>query len=567
MCGTRARKVLKYLHHTIPDSIPRSSVLALKKLPAQVLSTLHAGSDLRQITEDPQLRNWLGANPVPSAKASVQGPLFRGTLVFVQVTFNRPNQMPFSMTAADIQIAVNYATLAVGPMQRYAWQYGSNSVQVLPNILSFNANLQGNAFTDDDVQGWVDSIVQDNNLTNACVVILHDTMAANSPTNTDAKGALGYHDMTDDGHPYCYCKVLGQNLTVADKNRLYAHTLSHEIAEMTVDPKANLENPEVCDACFNNCMNNQFDLFDSNGTFIGGTNNPSTASSFTFFINSIIRPNAYDPKTECAVAGSDLTAVCVYPPPGVQGELLSYEDAGTPGNVSNAVLVGLGGWLQFKFIFAGRNAAGQDRIYAVNQNGELLSYGDAGTLGNVSDPVVVGFGGWQQFKFVFGGRNAAGQDRIYAVNQNGELLSYGDAGTLGNVSDPVVVGFGGWQQFKFVFGGRNAAGEDRVYAVNQNGELLSYGDAGTAGNVSDPVVVGFGGWQQLKFVFGGRNAAGEDRIYAVNQNGELLSYGDAGTSGNVSSPLVVGFSAWLQFKFLFAGRNVAGDNRIYAVVA
>ncbi len=97
--------------------------------------------------------------------------------------------------------------------------------------------------------------------------------------------------------------------------------------------------------------------------------------------------------------------------------------------------------------------------------GELLSYGDAGTLGNVSDPVVVGFGGWLDFKFLFSGRNLAGEDRIYAVDQNGELLSYGDAGTLGNVSDPVVVGFGGWLDFKFLFSGRNLAGEDRIYAV------------------------------------------------------------------------------------------------------
>jgi hypothetical protein len=29
--------------------------------------------------------------------------------------------------------------------------------------------------------------------------------------------------------------------------------------------------------------------------------------------------------------------------------------------------------------------------------------------------VVVGFGGWQVFSQLFAGRNAAGQDRIYAV--------------------------------------------------------------------------------------------------------------------------------------------------------
>ena len=34
----------------------------------------------------------------------------------------------------------------------------------------------------------------------------------------------------------------------------------------------------------------------------------------------------------------------------------------------------------------------QGRIYAVNQQGQLLSYGDNGTFGNVSDPVVIGEG-------------------------------------------------------------------------------------------------------------------------------------------------------------------------------
>jgi hypothetical protein len=29
--------------------------------------------------------------------------------------------------------------------------------------------------------------------------------------------------------------------------------------------------------------------------------------------------------------------------------------------------------------------------------------------------VVVGFGGWQQFKFLFAGQNVAGDDRIYAI--------------------------------------------------------------------------------------------------------------------------------------------------------
>ena len=66
------------------------------------------------------------------------------------------------------------------------------------------------------------------------------------------------------------------------------------------------------------------------------------------------------------------------------------------------------------------------------ETGQLLSYGDAGSPGNVSNPVVVGFGGWLDFKFLFSGRNLSGENRIYAVDQSGQLLSYGDAGSPGN---------------------------------------------------------------------------------------------------------------------------------------
>jgi hypothetical protein len=61
--------------------------------------------------------------------------------------------------------------------------------------------------------------------------------------------------------------------------------------------------------------------------------------------------------------------------------------------------------------------------FGPDRGGRLLSYGDAGTPGNVSAPVVVGFGGWSDFKFLFAGRNVAGEDRIYAVDQSGQLLS------------------------------------------------------------------------------------------------------------------------------------------------
>ena len=241
------------------------------------------------------------------------------------------------------------------------------------------------------------------------------------------------------------------------------------------------------------------------------------------------------------------------------GQLLSYGDAG----VSDPVIVGNDDWLDFKFLFAGENLSGENRIYAVDHSGQLLSYGDDGTPGNVSAPVTVGFGGWLDFKFLFAGKNLSGENRIYAVNQGGQLLSYGDDATPGNVSDPVIVGNDDWLDFKFLFAGQNLSGENRIYAVTQ-GKLLSYGDDGTPGNVSHPVTVGNGDWLDLKLMFAGTNFSGDNRIYGVNQSGQLLSYQDAGNVGNVWGRFA-SLGGWLDFKFLFAGQNLSGENRIYAV--
>jgi hypothetical protein len=575
-CDTRAVKILKHLRGRIPATIDRASVDALERLPSSQLASLRTPADSNRVIADAQLRDWLASNPLPAPRARVSGPLFHGTLVFVQAVFQQPGLPPSSVSLADVQTAVNYATLAVIPIQRYAWQYGPNSVAVSPTPITFPAAVAGPTFTMAEFESWVDQCAQmarDAGIDSPCIVILHNRDLANAPQFAGQRNS--FHSVTRGRTPYCYCLVFGENLSVADNNhsangrtteKVYAHMLSHEIAEMVVDPFVDGTNPEVCDACAGNCSNDLYDLFDQNAVFLGGTADTAAATGFAFFINAIVSADVALDANACVTGGADPTSACVYPPPFVTGELLSYGDAGTPGNVSNPMLVGFGGWLDFRFLFAGANAAGADRIYAVDAGGRLLSYGDAATLGNVSNPVVVGLGGWQPFKFLFGAANLGGENRIYAVDSNGRLLSYGDAGTPGNVSDPIVVGFGGWRDFRFLFGGRNGAGENRIYAVDDDGRLLSYGDAGTPGNVSDPIVVGLGGWRDFRFLFSGRNLAGANRIYAVNQDGELLSYGDAGTPGNVSSPDTVGFGGWLAFKFLFGGRNAAVQDRIYAVV-
>src|ERR1700680_1521580 len=102
LCATRAVKVLKHIHRIIPKTVPRSSLEALEKLPSSQLANLHLTSDWDKVTEDAQLKDWLANNPIPAPQAGISTPLFQGTLVFVQLIFQEPNQPPSSVTTADV---------------------------------------------------------------------------------------------------------------------------------------------------------------------------------------------------------------------------------------------------------------------------------------------------------------------------------------------------------------------------------------------------------------------------------------------------------------------------------
>jgi hypothetical protein len=318
-------KVLKYLRRTVPDSIPQSSMVALERLPSDVLASLRSSSDLDAVINDKRLKDWLTKNPIPAAGPTVSEPLFDGTLVFAQVSFAIPDLPPSGITAADTQTAIDYATLAVQPIQRYAAQYGPNSVSVWPVAIPYTARLQGNSFDDAEFEGWVDNIAQfmrEQQVSNPCIVIMHNRGLPNSPTFTNERDS--FHLMTGSGTPYCYSLVFDENLSIADNNHtagnkpnenVYAHALSHEIAEMVVDPRGDDRNPEVCDACSGNCNVSFFDLFDQNGVFIGGTTDIGSAPSYSFFISSIVRSDVALDSNFCVAQGGDVQSACIYPPP------------------------------------------------------------------------------------------------------------------------------------------------------------------------------------------------------------------------------------------------------------
>jgi hypothetical protein len=314
ICMTRAIKNLRYIEHAAAHTFSKKDLEEISALRPEVL--LKLGTIQPHLIHNTKLAHFLRNNPIPLPKASVSGPLFNGTLVFARITFNRTNQPSlFSATNADIQMAITYATLAVIPIHAYALQYGLNSVNVSQNIVPHDVDLIGNTFSDDLLKPLTDAIIRENNLRDSCVIFLADP---NCPRNTTQPGDIGYHHVTDNGNPFCFCRV-GQNLTIADPNNQYAGILSHEIAEMVVDPKLDGSNPEVCDACFNNCGNNQFNFFDNDTKFIRGSNVFPPQFSYHFFIDGIVKPGDIDPHSpeSCVLPGKNARDACVYAPPTV----------------------------------------------------------------------------------------------------------------------------------------------------------------------------------------------------------------------------------------------------------
>ena len=226
--------------------------------------------------------------------------LFSGTVHFVNLTFETPGG-PVKVPLLDLQTALDYAVKAAVPIANYCTQYGTNHLGIDTTLISFTATLTGTFYTDADIQKWVGEIAAANNIpTNDAIIIL----SPHGVTNTDApisQGVLGYHGYQS--HPYCFANVLGTPLTVPDSADYYAVALSHEIAEMVVDPLADLGNPEVCDPCAGNCGVDYRNYFDASGTWQGGT------QGYAFFTDGIVTP------AEASACPAPASA-CIYNPTG-----------------------------------------------------------------------------------------------------------------------------------------------------------------------------------------------------------------------------------------------------------
>jgi hypothetical protein len=115
----------------------------------------------------------------------------------------------------------------------------------------------------------------------------------------------GYHAVAN--IPYVVAGVT-TGLTLADNADVYAMVVSHETAEMIVDPNVDGNNPEVCDPCDVNCNNLTRCYFDSSGKFLGTNQaSPPGGFPFTYYTCAVVQPAG---AADCPAPPAN----CQYPP-------------------------------------------------------------------------------------------------------------------------------------------------------------------------------------------------------------------------------------------------------------
>jgi hypothetical protein len=306
-CATRAQKNIRWLCRHAPEVFlgdePRTGWES--RIPNNVLAQLHRSIPRR--FDGPLDLERLRQITFPRVESALKEPLFNGTIHFVQVRFtiqSPPNRV--SVSATDVQTAVSYATTAAPQIVAYAGQYGPTAIKVSQSVLTYDVTLASNTYTDTDLQGWVNAIRANHSLPDsACIAILNPPGVINTAADP-SQGVLGYHGKSE--VPYVFVNVFGSGLTIGDANDDYAEALSHEIAEMAVDPAADLVNPEVCDPCAGNCNNLYLAFFNASGAYLGSAQTLPPGFAYSFFTSTVAKPSA---AASCPAPKAD----CAYEPP------------------------------------------------------------------------------------------------------------------------------------------------------------------------------------------------------------------------------------------------------------
>jgi hypothetical protein len=309
-CYTRALKNARYLQSVAPKVFKKGRLAEGfgTGIPLELLRVLHrTRHDSPLLRRHKDIADVLKKHPIPLPGRTARAPLFNGVLHFAQVTFTTGGGN-LVVPTADMNTIVQYAQHAVVPINEYAKQYGQNSVSVSPNLIIDTINVPSGSFGDSDLDGWVNQIASANSLgaTDAVFIVFPPGLTGTG-TNTSAIGDnSGFHFKANIS--YVAAGVFHQGLTLQDVADVYAMVVSHETAELVVDPNGDLSNPEVCDPCDINCSNLTRIYFDASNNFLGANQaSPPGGFAYNYYICAIVTP---DGASSCPASAAD----CQYAP-------------------------------------------------------------------------------------------------------------------------------------------------------------------------------------------------------------------------------------------------------------
>ncbi len=227
--------------------------------------------------------------PRPLEKAVAGNPMFSGTIYLADLAFRRTdlNNQIIRLSQADIATVIQYMTLACPTICVYANQYGWPSVTVSQNALVGQVDVHSQEYNEQSLENWINTLAAQYQVTSSdCIVVLNPTEMIDK-SDSLAGGTGGYHSTAK--CPYIFVNLTGINFTLDDQALAYAPALSHELAEMIVDPHPNA-NPEVCDPCDNNCGHLTLNFFQKNGSYVGSVTDADLLPAYDYYLTGIVQP-------------------------------------------------------------------------------------------------------------------------------------------------------------------------------------------------------------------------------------------------------------------------------------
>jgi hypothetical protein len=305
-CYTRALKNARFLRESAPEIFTKDPDAEGfgTGVPLEILRGLHRISpDSPVLNRHKAVTEVLRTQRPPVPGPPARDALFSGTVHFAQLTFSQDSGGDLLVPTADMNQIVQYAQHAAVPISKYAAQYGPNTLAISPTLLSKTVIPSGILFSDSDMQVWVNELANSNGFGSDHCIFVPVPPGISAPQVSENSG---YHNKAD--IPYIVAGV-STGLTLADHADVYAMVVSHEVAEMVVDPNFDSNNPEVCDPCDSNCHNLTRCYFDASDNFLGSNQDtPPDGFAFTYYTCAVVKPagaggcNPPPPAADCQYA-------------------------------------------------------------------------------------------------------------------------------------------------------------------------------------------------------------------------------------------------------------------------